>query len=112
LHGVTVGDVMSSNPITADPNERVDRFIERGLWTRPHSTYPLVDAAGRLLGLATLNRIRAVPAERRSNTTLLDIACRPYDVPTAAADEALLALMPRMGHCADGRAVVVDGTGA
>jgi CBS domain-containing protein len=53
-----------------------------------------VDASGRLLGLATLNRIRAVPAERRSSTTLLDIACPPDDV--------------RMADRADGRAVVVD----
>jgi Zn-dependent protease/CBS domain-containing protein len=111
LHGITVGQVMSSQPVTADPNEPLDQFIARGIWTRPHSTYPLVDASGRLLGLATLNRIRAVPAERRSSTTLLDIACRPDDVPIASADEPLVALMPRMADRADGRAVVVDDDG-
>jgi CBS domain-containing protein len=111
LHGITVGQVMSSQPVTADPNEPLDQFIARGIWTRQHSTYPLVDASGRLLGLATLNRIRAVPAERRSSTTLLDIACRPDDVPIASADEPLVALMPRMADRADGRAVVVDDDG-
>jgi Zn-dependent protease/CBS domain-containing protein len=111
LHGVTVGHVMSADPVTADPHERLDQFVARGVWTRPHSTYPLVDDAGRLVGLATLNRIRAVPVERRSGTTMLDIACRPHDVPIASADEPLVALMPRMADCADGRAVVVDEDG-
>jgi Zn-dependent protease/CBS domain-containing protein len=111
LHGITVRQVMSSHPITADPNEPLDQFIARGVWTRPHATYPLVDPEGRLLGLATLNRIRAVPADRRSSTTLIDIACRPADVPIASADEPLMALMPRMAGGADNRAVVVDDDG-
>lgn len=111
LHGVRVRDVMSPLPVTADPHERLDRFIAEKVWTRPHSTYPLVDAEGRLIGLATLNRIRAVPAERRPSTTLLDIACRPDDVPIASPDEPLVSLLPRMAGCADGRAVVVDDGG-
>jgi CBS domain-containing protein len=60
------------------------------------------------VGLVTLNRIRAVPPERRATTKLIDIACRPDDVPTALPDEPLTDLLPRMAGCADGRAVVTD----
>jgi CBS domain-containing protein len=111
LHDVRVRDVMSRNPVTADPDEPLDRFIAERLLTRRHSTYPLVDDAGRLTGLVTLNRIRETPPDRRPTTTLADIACRPEDLAIAAPDEPLLGLLPRLGQCSDGRAVVVDDSG-
>jgi CBS-domain-containing membrane protein len=59
----------------------------------------------------TLNRVRAVPNNRRLDTRLRDIACPPEGVPTARPDEPLTALLPRMHGCADGRAVVLDEQG-
>jgi hypothetical protein len=44
VHGVTVGRVMSSHPITADPNEPLDQFIAREVWTRPD---------GRVIGIVS-----------------------------------------------------------
>jgi Zn-dependent protease/predicted transcriptional regulator len=111
LYGVRVGDVMSPEPVTADPDQPLDRFIADRLWTRRHSTYPLVDALGGLAGLVTLNRIRAVPANQRPATTLADIACPPEEVPLAAPEESLVSLLPRIAGCGDGRAVVVDSAG-
>jgi CBS domain-containing protein len=75
------------------------------------STYPLVDSDGRLSGLVTLDRIRRVPPDRRAETTLQEIACPASEVPTARPDEPLADLLPRLGGCADGRAVVVDQAG-
>lgn len=63
------------------------------------SAYPLTDPYGRLTGMATLNRIRAVPVERRASTRLADIACPLDQLPTARPDEPVLSLLQRMTGC-------------
>jgi Zn-dependent protease/predicted transcriptional regulator len=111
LHGVRVADVMSGPPITADPNESVADFINTVALQHRHSTYPLVGADGRLTGLVTLNRLRAVPPEQRPRRRLADVACPPDQVPVGRPGESLVDLLSRLGGCADGRAVVVDENG-
>jgi CBS domain-containing protein len=83
-------------------------FVDQLALSHQFSSYPLVDHRGRLTGLVTLNRVRAVPYSRRPDTHLRDIACAPEEVPTARPDEPLTALLPRMRGCPDGRAVVLD----
>ncbi|HEY3260650.1 MAG TPA: site-2 protease family protein [Pseudonocardiaceae bacterium] len=112
LQGIPVGHVMTPNPVTSDPDQTVEEFIRRTALTFRFSSYPLTDPAGRLIGLVTLNRIRAVPPQKRSTTRLIEIACRPDEVPTIRPDQALADLMPRMVGCSDGRAVVTDDRGA
>jgi Zn-dependent protease/CBS domain-containing protein len=111
LHGVRVADVMTSHPVTASPVEPLDRFVADTVLRHRFSGYPLVDQQGHLAGLATLNRIRAIPPERRPVTRLGDVACPQDDVPIARPDEPLVALLQRMAGCTDGRAVVVDNDG-
>jgi Zn-dependent protease/CBS domain-containing protein len=111
LHGVTVADVMTPRPVVADPEMSVARFVDQLALTHPFSTYPLVDVDGRLTGLVTLNRVRAVAPELRPVRRLADIACPPHEVPTAHPDEPLVDLLPRLRGCADGRAVVLDAAG-
>jgi CBS-domain-containing membrane protein len=71
----------------------------------------LVDQGGRLTGLVTLNRVRAIPPHQRAGTLLQDIACPPEGVPTSHPDEPLVSLLSRMEGCSDGRAVVLDAYG-
>lgn len=108
LAGVRVRDIMTANPETADADATVSEFLRDIALLRRHSAFPLVDHFGRLQGLVTLNRIRAVPAAQRSTTLLRDVACSPDEVPLALPDELLSAVLPRLRGCADGRAVVVD----
>jgi Zn-dependent protease/CBS domain-containing protein len=111
LAGVTVGQVMTPTPTVLDANLTVDDFVAQVALTHRFSTYPLVDPYGRLTGLVTLNRVRAVPPERRATTRLQEIACAPAEVPVAQPEEPLVELLERMQGCADGRAVVVDSAG-
>jgi len=108
---VAVGQVMTARPTVVDGNLTVADFITQLALNHPFSTYPLIDASGRLTGLVTLNRVRAVPPEHRASTRLRDIACAPNEVPTARPEESLVELLERMHGCADGRAVVVDDAG-
>jgi CBS-domain-containing membrane protein len=103
-----MADVMTQDPVTASPELTVQHFIDDYLMRHRFSTIPLVDSAGQLAGLVTLNRIRQVPDGQRAATRLADIACRPADLPVAAAHEPLADLLPRMAGCSDGRAVVLD----
>jgi Zn-dependent protease/CBS domain-containing protein len=111
LSGVRVGDVMTRDPVVADGTMTLGEFVDRLAMTHQFSCYPLVDHRGRLTGLVTLNRVRAVPPNRRFDTRLRDIACPPEGVPTARPDEPLVTLLPRMRGCSDGRAVVLDEEG-
>ena len=111
LSGVRVGDVMTSHPVVADATMTLADFVDRLALTHQFSGYPLVDQDGRLTGLVTLNRVRAIPPHQRAGTLLQDIACPPDGVPTAHPDEPLVSLLPRMQGCSDGRAVVLDAYG-
>ena len=111
LAGVRVGQVMTATPVVVDGNLTVEEFIARMALSQRFSTYPLVDHQGRLTGLVTLNRVRAVPPESRATTRLHDIACAPAEVPLTRPEEPIVDLMERMQGCSDGRAVVLDADG-
>ncbi|MGH3331128.1 MAG: CBS domain-containing protein [Nocardioidaceae bacterium] len=99
-------------PVVADESMRLNVFVDRVAMTHMFSSYPLADRQGRLTGLVTLNRVRAVPGGRCPATTLRDVACPSEEVPTTRPEEPLTALLPRLRGCTDGRAVVLDQRGA
>ena len=87
---------MTERPLTLDSNLTVDDFARQVALTHRFSTYPLVDSSGRLTGLVTLNRVRAVSPAERVTTRLWQIACAPNEVPTAHPNESLVELLRRM----------------
>jgi CBS domain-containing protein len=110
LAGVRVRDVMTPNPDTVHGDVSVADFLRDVALLRLHSAFPLLDSVGRLQGLVTLNRLRSVPPDRRALVTLREIACPPAEIPLTHPDEPLSDLLPRLGGCADGRALVfADG---
>ncbi|WP_182909033.1 site-2 protease family protein [Microbispora sp. H13382] len=111
LHGITVGEVMSRDPVVAHPDETVAGLVDRLVLRHHLSTYPLVDDEGRFTGLVTLGRVRRVPPDDRATTRLRDIACPPADVPSARPGDQLTELLQRMSGSTDGRAVVLGDDG-
>jgi Zn-dependent protease/predicted transcriptional regulator len=109
LRGVRVADVMTPQPQTASAEMTVDDFVDHYLFAYRHSALPLTED-GRPVGLVTLDRVRHVPAGRRGATTLAEVACRADELVLARPEEQLADLLPRLGECTDGRALVVaDG---
>ena len=102
---------MTPNPFTAPADPLVGEFVSQVAMQHRFSSYPIVDGWGQLTGLVTLNRLRAVRAEELGTLRLGDIACPARDVPTAAEDELLVEVLPRLSGCDDGRAVVLDEHG-
>ncbi|WP_100444739.1 site-2 protease family protein [Glycomyces xiaoerkulensis] len=106
LSGLRVRDVMTQDPDTAPGETNVEQFLQQTALLHRHSAFPLLDESGRLEGLITLNRMKGVDADHRADTRLRDVACPPDEVPRTEPDEPLADLMPRLGGCTDGRALV------
>jgi Zn-dependent protease/CBS domain-containing protein len=108
LEGVTVGEVMTRDPLTAPADLPVSRFLDDYVLTHRFSSYPLLAGDGRPVGLVTINRLRGLSPEKRPWTSVADIACPVGELPVASADEPVIELLERMRGCADGRALVVE----
>ncbi|EHR60255.1 site-2 protease family protein [Saccharomonospora cyanea] len=109
LGDVRVAEVMTADPDTTDAGLSVHDFLHDVVLSRRHSAFPVVDQAGRVEGLVTLNRLRSVPVDERGTTSVRSIECPVDDVPKATPDTPLTELLPSLGETPDGRALVFDG---
>lgn len=110
LDHVTVGDVMTADPIAAPDYISVDELVNRFVFGHRHATFPTQDLSGNLTGLVTLASVKRVATERRAGTRVREIICPLDQVPTAAPQDSLISLLGRLGGCSEGRALVLrDG---
>lgn len=107
LAGRRVRDVMTPDPITAPASATVAHLLDEYVLRHHCSAFPLVDARGEVVGLATLARMRTVPDGARATTAALDIAWPIANVTSAAPDEPLPALLRRIAG-GDGRVLVFE----
>jgi Zn-dependent protease len=89
LRGVRVADAMSAPVTTVSDWLTVERFVEDGGGRSGHSVLPLTDLNGGPTGLVQLRSIAMVPAERRAEVRMRDLAV-PLSQCTVAAPEDLL----------------------
>jgi Zn-dependent protease len=107
LDGVRVADVMTPRPAIARRGSSIAEFVaHQGLQTHG-SSFPIVDERGRVSGLVTYSRVRAVPHERWATTAVDEVALPLDELWTAAPEEKLLDVLAR-GRGGDGRIVVLD----
>jgi len=69
LSGVTVTDIMTRQILTVPPDITVQQLVSDYFLVHPHGGYPVVQD-GRLLGLITLDSVRAIPKETRGYETV------------------------------------------
>ena len=111
LHLVRVGDVMEKNVPTVPAGLAVDGLFQRLAEEDPiiarRQEWPVVDDAGRLVGLVTRgDLVRALEREDSDGETLLDLGSRQLVV--AHADELLEEATAKMIEHDIGRLPVVD----
>ena len=110
LGGVTVGNVMTADPIQAPDYISVAELLDRFVFAYRHTTFPTQDLEGRLTGLVTLSAVKNVAGQARATTRVRDIACPLKEVPTATPEDSLISLLGRLSGCSEGRALVLrDG---
>jgi CBS domain containing-hemolysin-like protein len=95
--------------VQAPGDNSVDEALHGYVLSSRHSTFPIHDNAGRLIGLLTMAALKRVPPGDRSSTLIRDISCALDQVPTVPSSAPASALLDQPEGCSEGRTLVVDG---
>src|SRR2546425_1932796 len=76
LSGISMRDVMTSNPVQAPDNISVDDALHGYVLASRHSTFPTHDAGGRLRGLFTLAALKNVAPGPWATTLFENAMCQ------------------------------------
>ena len=109
LAGVTVGSIMSRDVLTVPPDLPVQQLVSDYFLVHPHGGYPVV-ADGNILGIVTMDSIRAIPRERRDMERVRE-AMVPYSrTVVVKPDLSALDAFHLMAKEGAGRVLVSDGS--
>jgi len=107
LRGIRASQVMTADPVTVPGSMTVSDFINNQVFRFRHDSFPVTaDGGDTVTGLITLDRVKRVPASQRGFTRLADIARPLSDVVTAAPEDPVADILPRLTDSADHRALV------
>jgi len=105
LAGVKVGDVMTRDVLSVPPGMTVQRLVSDFFLVRTHGGYPVVQD-GELLGIVTLQCVRALPKEKWSETTVGDIMVSCERMVTISPEADASDAMGKMARQNVGRLIV------
>jgi Zn-dependent protease/predicted transcriptional regulator len=109
LDEIPVSRVMTRDPLTVPTTVTVARFLAEGPFNHyRHSAFPVLAPDGTAAGLITVALVNQVPLQARSTTTIDDTMRPLSDVATAAPDDLVVDLLPRLQASRDRRALVLD----
>jgi Zn-dependent protease len=107
LHGTTVGQAMSAQPVLAPGEITLEQLAHDFFLGNRHSRYPvLID--GHVAGLVSLPRAKTVPRHLWASTRVADIADRDMEQLSVDAAAPLDAVLPRLTNEAPGALLVVS----
>lgn len=109
LAGVTVGEVMSPDPVTVPSGTTVDHFIDEYVFAHNFSTFPVVGESGNPVGVIALRDVKAMPPAQRAVATVEDLAVPLPWVTVVTTEQLAVEVLPRMAATASGRALVIAG---
>ena len=107
LEGVRVRDLMTPNPEVLPMHVSVQHAIDEYVLARRHSAFPVVDG-DRVVGLVTLDRLRAVPPEQRAATSVQTVMLHP-DGLVIPPDAPAADVVAKLAESPAGRLLVQDG---
>jgi Zn-dependent protease len=111
LGDLTVRDAMVREPVTAPAGMTIDRFIDDVHAPHRYASYPVVAADGSLAGLVTFTAAAAIPAARRPQVTVADVALSSLAAATVDADSPLGEATFTLTSAPAGRALVTTEDG-
>jgi Zn-dependent protease len=110
FEGRSAGQLMSRPVVTVPEGITVEEAVRAYFVPYRYAAFPVVDRAGRLIGLASLERVKAVPAPERASLLVAAIADRDRDL-VAGEDADVADLLERPAFVRVGRAIVTDRDG-
>ena len=93
LDGIKVGDVMDENPVAIPGETTVDVALDEYFLRYQWSWFPVVDVAGRFLGMVIRDQLEEISETKRSSTTVsehLELNSRAFHISEEALLESLL----------------------
>ncbi len=110
LRDVRVGDIMSRDLHSIDPNLTVERAITEYFLPFKHGGFPVV-FGDHLVGIVTLQDVAAIPTERRVSMTIREIMTPRDRLKTVVVSDSAYAAFARMSQDNIGRLLVLDAEG-
>ena len=110
LSDVRVGDIMSRDLHSIDPNLTVERAIAEHFLPFKHGGFPVV-FGDHLVGIVTLQDVTAISTERRGSTTVREIMTPRDRLKTVSVNDSAYAAFARMSQDRIGRLLVLDADG-
>jgi CBS domain-containing protein len=108
LAGVTVGDIMTRDVMTAPGNITIHQLVTNFFLVHPHGGYPVVEDS-QILGIVTMDCVRSVPQERRDTVTVKEAMIPREQAVTVGASVSAVDAMNCMARQNVGRLLVLDG---
>jgi Zn-dependent protease len=107
LAGVLVRDIMTQRPATVSPDITVQQAVSDYFLVHPHTAYPVV-RDGAILGILTLQSVRAVPIDQRATVVVLQAMIPKERAVTVEPTMTALDAMQKMAPGNAGTALVVE----
>jgi Zn-dependent protease len=108
LGGLRVRDVMVARPITVPADLSLGLFMDQVVWSRRHTSYPVVDD-GRAVGLLTLRGVAETPRSEWDTRTVRDCMIPVDQVPVLTADESAVDALAELSESEISRGLVLEG---
>jgi len=105
LSSLKAEHIMTKNVMTVTPETTLEELLT--IMTRHHHMgYPVVDDEGKLLGIVTFEDISKVPASRRGEVLVKEVARKK--LVTAYPDSSVMEIYEKMSQYKIGRILIVD----
>ena len=108
--GAAVGDLMSAPAETVPASATLEDAVTTGFTAHLFSAFPVVDEAGKAVGILALDDVRAVPATHRQTTRVAEVVT-PDPGLLVGPQTLVTDLLQLLEFHRVGRAVAVDAAG-
>ena len=112
LEGLSVADVMDAEPVAVSSEAKLDTVLDEFFLRYRWPWFPVIDRAGRFLGLVIREKVDEVPEELRPGWTVDEVMSKDAEgALRVRIDEPLETLLGREGLRTLGALMAVDGEG-
>ena len=112
LEGLSVADVMDSEPVAVSSEAKLDTVLDEFFLRYRWPWFPVIDRAGRFLGLVIREKVDEVPEELRPGWTVDEVMSKDAEgALRVRIDAPLETLLGREGLRTLGALMAVDGEG-
>ncbi|HKN92936.1 MAG TPA: site-2 protease family protein [Thermoleophilaceae bacterium] len=112
LEGLSVADVMDAEPVAVPSEAKLDRVLDEFFLRYRWPWFPVIDRAGRFLGLVIREKVDEVPEDLRPGWTVTEVMSKDAEGALRVnTDAPLESLLGREGLRTLGALMAVDGEG-